>query len=134
MGNKGLQIFTIFLDIANLIAFFFSFQLADKGIVSGLAIVAILDFSSIWFLEHKWNREVANIKVETPPLSHTDIMSRNSGSRALMSMVEVKIEDWNKQQEQRIQETNGKYLCRENFVFGIGVVITLVIAYFLAFS
>ena len=134
MENKGLQIFTAFLDIANLIAFIFSFHLANKGIVSALAILAILDFSSIWFIEHLRNREVENIKVETAPLSHTDVMMRDSGSRALMSTVEAKIEDWKKKQEQKIQETNEKYLGWEKWVFGIGVVITIVIAYFLFFS
>ena len=134
MNNKPLQIFTAILGIADLIAFFFSFQLANKGIVSALSILAILVFSSIWFIEHLRNREVDNIKVETAPLSHTDIRMRDSGSRALMSTVEAKVEDWKKKQEQKIQETNEKYLDREKLVFGIGVVITIAIAYFLFFS
>ena len=133
MRDKGLQIFTAFLDIVNIIAFIFSFQLVNKGIVSALSILAILDFSSIWFIEHLRNRKVENIKVETAPLSHTDVMMRDFGSWALRSMAEAKIEDWKKEQEQRIQETNAKYLGQEKLVFGIGVLITIVIAYFFVF-
>ena len=135
MENKGLQIFTIFLDAINFIIAVLSIPLKLNGIVTGLSLLAVLAFSSIWFLEHKRNRKIDNIKVETSPLSHNDIMMRDSGSRALRSMVEAKIEDWKKEQEQKIQETNEKYLGWENWVFGIGVIITLVIiAYFLFFS
>ena len=134
MENKGLQIFTVFLDIANLIAFFFSFQLVNKGIVSTLSILAILAFSSIWFIEHFRKRKVENIKVETLQLSFTEIMMRDSGSLAKRSMVEARIEDWRKGQEQKIQETNETYLGREKWAFGFGVVITIAMACFLFFS
>jgi len=135
MKNRGLELCSAILDAASLIIFIFSLQLKLKGIVSGLSLLAILTFSSIWFIEHLRKQEVANINVETPPLSHTDIMIRTSyKNRAINSMVEAKIEDWKKQQEQKIQETNAKYLGREKLVFCIGVVIILVIFYFLAFS
>jgi hypothetical protein len=131
MENKGLQIFTAFLDVANLIALIFSFHLVNKGIVSALSILAILDFSSIWFIEFVRNRKVANIKVETAPLSRLDIMGRMSGILELRSMAEAKIDAFNKKQESKIQEINALYLGIEIGIFFIGVLITIVIAYFL---
>lgn len=134
MNNKPLQIFTAFLDVVNLVIVISSLQLKLNGIITGLSILAILTFSSFWFIEHLRQQSVANINLETPPLSHTDVMMRNSNSRALRSSVEAKIEDWKKQQEQRIQEKNEEYLGREKLVFGLGVVITLIIVYLLAVS
>jgi len=134
MDNKGLAIFTIFLDAANLIAFFFSFQLENKGVVSALSLLAILAFSSIWFLEHLRKQATANIKVETPKLSHAEIMMRNSRLQARRSFVEIKLDECKKKQEERIQETNTKYLDHEKTIFVIGVFITIVIACFLFFS
>jgi hypothetical protein len=133
MENKGLQIFTIFLDAINFIIAILTIPLKLNGIVTGLSLLAVLAFSSIWFIEHKRNIEVANIKVETPRLTHAEVMMRDSGSRARMSLVAGRIEDWNKEQEQRIQETNAKYLGQEKLVFGIGVLITIIIACFFAF-
>ncbi len=130
MDNKGLQISTTILDIANLVAFFFSFQL-EKGVISALSILAVLAFSSIWFYEHLRNRQVDNINLEKPELSHTDIMLLNSRSK---SLVEDKIEKFNQKQIQKIKYKNDEYLGYEKWAFGFGAFFTVVIVLYLIFS
>lgn len=134
MKNRGLELFSAILDFTNLLLFIFSLQLQLKGIVSGLSLLAILTFSSIWFIEHLRKQAIDNINMEKPQLDHTDVMMRNSRLQALRSHVEAKIKDWEQEQQQRVQEKNEEYFGRERIVFGIGVFITVVITCLLIFS
>lgn len=126
-----MQLFSILLDILNLIAFFFSAKLALNRTISGLTFVAAVAFSLILALEYFRKRDVEHIMNEPPPLDRHDFFMLTFSSVKPLKVAEI--EEWKIKKQKEAQEKSATYLNWEKTLFGIGIIITLVIAYFIFF-
>ena len=128
-----MQIFSILLDILNLIAFFFSLQLVLNRIVSGLSLLSVLAFSSILALEYFRKRDIEYIMNEPPPLDRHDLFMLTFKNSGVKNLKEAEIEEWKIEKQKEAQEKSATYLNWEKTLLVIGIIITLVITYFLFF-
>jgi len=138
MGNKGLGILGVILDIINIIIFIFSlFSSINppvlKGVIAALSLLSAIAFSSIWALERFRKQEIEYLAKSPPPLDNHDIFLRTitSKNNAFHRMSDADIATWELQVQRNILNKNEQYLKREKILFFIGILFMVAIALYL---